>query len=130
MALRLIFAMLQIESVEQEGVTGVPGAFGGPEMKTIDLDLLDADLREQMLATVSEPVLVTQHEQPVLVIRSLVDDEAADELIAQNPAFLNAIQRSREDRIQGRVRQLAELRGKYEAGEGTSTDDELLAKGD
>jgi PHD/YefM family antitoxin component YafN of YafNO toxin-antitoxin module len=91
-------------------------------MKTIELDLLEADLRERLLAAVTEPVLVTQHEQPVLVIRNVADDEAADELIAQNPAFLDAIRRAREDKIQGRVRQLAELRTKYETGEGRPAD--------
>ena len=96
-------------------------------MKTIDLDMLDAELRERFLAAVTEPVLVTEHERPVLVIRNLVDDEAADELIAQNPMFLDSIRRAREDKAQGRVRQLAELRAKYGLDEGTPADEEPSA---
>jgi hypothetical protein len=98
-------------------------------MKTIDLDLLEADLRERLLAAVSEPILVTQHEQPVLVIRSLVDDEAADELITQNAAFLDTIRRAREDRSQGRVKELAELREKYDPSEGNTVGDTPQAGG-
>jgi hypothetical protein len=91
-------------------------------MRTIELDLLEADLRERMLVAVSEPVLVTQHEQPVLVIRNLLDDDAADELIAHNPEFLDTVRRAREDKSQGRVRQLAELRAKYGADEEVPPD--------
>jgi hypothetical protein len=94
-------------------------------VKTIELELLEPDLQERLLAAVSEPILVTQHEQPVLVIRNLVDDDAADELIAQNPGFLDTIRKAREEKAQGRVRQLAELRTKYAADEEISAGEGL-----
>lgn len=48
--------------------------------------------------------------------------EPADELIAQNPAFLDSIRRARVEKTQGRVRKLAELRAKYSADERTPAD--------
>ena len=47
------------------------------------------------------------------------EDEAADDLTAQSLAFLDTIRRAREDKAQGRVRQLAELRAKYGDDEAT-----------
>lgn len=91
-------------------------------MRTIELDTLDPDLRERLLDAMSEPVLVTAHDRPVLVIRNLADDETADELIAANPAFLETIRRAREDKEQGRVRRLAELRARYDADERPQAD--------
>jgi hypothetical protein len=42
-----------------------------------------------------------------------LDDEAIDELIAQNPAFRASIQRARQQKTNGQVRRLSELRQKY-----------------
>ncbi len=57
-------------------------------MKTIELDTLDARLQDRILAAVAEPILITEAKQPVLVIRSLLEDDVADDLIARHPAFL------------------------------------------
>jgi|GEM_PF-4306618 len=43
----------------------------------------------------------------------LLDDEAMDDLIAQNPAFLASIQQARQQKTNGQVRRLSELRQKY-----------------
>jgi PHD/YefM family antitoxin component YafN of YafNO toxin-antitoxin module len=83
------------------------------KMKMIALDELDAKLRSRVLAAVTEPVLITEDDHPVLVIRSLLDDETADELIAQHPAFQESIERARQQRAEGKARTLAELRQKY-----------------
>ena len=85
-------------------------------MKAIALDELDAQLRDKMLAAIMEPVLITEHDHPVLVIRNLLEDDTADELIAQHPAFQETIRRARQQKMEGRVRRLADLRQEYDAG--------------
>jgi PHD/YefM family antitoxin component YafN of YafNO toxin-antitoxin module len=90
-------------------------------MKVIALDELDTQLRSRILAAVTEPVLITEDDHPVLVIRSLLDDETADELIAQHPAFQETIERARQQKTAGQARKLAELRQKYGA-ENESTE--------
>jgi PHD/YefM family antitoxin component YafN of YafNO toxin-antitoxin module len=82
-------------------------------MRVIALEKLNDELRDPFLAAVTEPVLVTDQDQPVLVIRSLLDDAAVDDLIAQHPAFQETIRRARQQAAQGRVKSLAELRRKY-----------------
>lgn len=84
-------------------------------MKVIALDELDVQLRSRILAAVTEPVLITEQDRPVLVIRSLLDDDTADELIAQHPAFQETIRRARQQKARGQIRRLAELRQKYDA---------------
>jgi hypothetical protein len=65
-------------------------------MKTIELDTLGVQLQDRILAAVGEPVLITEKQRPVLVIRSLLDDDIADDLIARHPAFLSTIQQARQ----------------------------------
>ncbi len=86
-------------------------------MKTIALETLDAKVRNQLMDAISGPIVITEQDRPMLVVRSIVDDESADDLIAEHPAFLDTIQRAREDKRKGRVRHLAELRARYDAGE-------------
>lgn len=83
-------------------------------MKTIELDTLDTLLQDRILAAVAEPILITEKQHPVLVIRSLLDDDVADDLIARHPAFLATIQRARQQRTAGRSKRLEEVRQKYE----------------
>jgi hypothetical protein len=82
-------------------------------MKTIELDTLGAQLQDRILAAVGEPVVITEKQRPVLVIRSLLDDDIADDLIARHPAFLSTIQQARQQRATGRVKRLEEVRQKY-----------------
>jgi hypothetical protein len=84
-------------------------------MNVIELEELDTELRAKMLKAIAEPVLVTQGDRPLLVIRNLLDDDAADELIAQHPSFQETIRRARQQKAGGHVRRLAELREKYDA---------------
>ena len=86
-------------------------------MRVIELDTLDNDLRRQLSAAALEPVLVTEHHRPVLVVRNLADDDAADELIAQHPDFQDSIRRARQQQTDGQVYTLAELRAAYETTE-------------
>jgi hypothetical protein len=86
-------------------------------MRTIELDTLDTRLQDRILAAMAEPVLVMERKRPILVIRSLLDDDVADELIAKHPAFLETIRRARQQKAAGRVRRLEEVRQKYEANQ-------------
>jgi len=70
-------------------------------------------VRDQVLRALQEPVLVTDDGKPILVVRSLLDDEAVDDLIAQHPAFKASIKRARQQKAMGKVKMLAELREKY-----------------
>jgi len=88
-------------------------------MSVIELEELNAELRAKMLKAFTEPVLVTQGDKPVLVIRNLLEDDAADELIAQHPGFQETNRRARRQKASGQVRRLAELRKKYDTDEET-----------
>ena len=82
-------------------------------MTTIALESSSKTVRDQVLHALQEPVLVTDGGQPLLVVRSLLDDEAMDDLIAQHPAFKASIKRARQQKAAGKVKTLAELREKY-----------------
>jgi len=82
-------------------------------MNTIALETLSEALRQQILKAIEGPVVVTDHGEPLLVVRSLLEDEAVDELIAQHPAFQASIERARQQKSTGKVKTLSELREKY-----------------
>ena len=84
-------------------------------MTTIALESLSEALRKQVLKAIEEPVLVTDEGKPILVVRSLLEDEVADELIAQHPVFQASIERARQQKAGGKVKTLAKLREKYKA---------------
>lgn len=88
-------------------------------MKTIELDTLDTQLQDRILAAVAEPILITEKKHPVLVICSLLDDDVADELIARHPVFLATIRRARQQRTTGRSKRLEDVRQKYEVDPAT-----------
>ncbi len=82
-------------------------------MRTVDLRSLDKAARDQMLRAFDEPVVLTDEGEPVLVVRSLLDDDLADDLIAAHPDFRASIERARKQKAEGRIKTLAELRQKY-----------------
>ncbi len=82
-------------------------------MTTIALEGLSETLRKQILKAIEEPVLVTDHGEPIFVVCSLLEDGLADELIAQHPAFQASIERARQQKARGGVKTLAELEEKY-----------------
>jgi len=96
-------------------------------MKTIELDTLDAQLQDRILAAVAEPILITDRNRPVLVIRSLLDDDVADDLIARHPAFLATIRRAREQKTVGHTRRLEDVRQKYETTQEATSPPPLRA---
>ena len=51
--------------------------------------------------------------EPQAVPHNSSEDDLADELIAQHPAFQASIERARQQKAAGKVKTLAELREKY-----------------
>lgn len=84
-------------------------------MTTIALESLSETLRKQILKAIEEPVLLTDHGDPIFVVRNLLEDDLADELIAQHPAFQASVEHARQQKAAGKVKTLAELREKYRA---------------
>jgi len=82
-------------------------------MTKVAIETLGKAVRGQLLKAIEEPVVVTDNGEPILVIRSLLDDDAADELIAENPEFQQSIRRAREQKAQGQTATLAEIRERY-----------------
>jgi hypothetical protein len=72
-------------------------------------------MRGEVLKAADEPVVVTERGRPILVVRNLLDDEVADEIIAQHPKFRASVERARRQKAEGQTTTLADLRGKYEA---------------
>ncbi len=82
-------------------------------MKTLEMESLDAALRRRIRKAKKEPLVVRYRGNPILVIRDFVDDDVADELIAQSPTFRRTVKLARKQKILGHVKTLAELRRKY-----------------
>ena len=45
-------------------------------MSVIELDNLDSKLREQLLGAMTEPIVITENQRPIMVVRNLLDDDA------------------------------------------------------
>lgn len=83
-------------------------------MHKVDIGTLGKAARDQILRAFEEPVLLTDRGEPLLVVRNLLDDDVADDLIASHPDFRASIAQARQQKAEGRVKTLAELRQKYE----------------
>jgi hypothetical protein len=73
---------------------------------TIELESLDVNLQDVIEAAQDEPLVLTRHGKPVYVVRSLLDDDLADELIALNPDFIDSIERARQQKPQAKQKHL------------------------
>ena len=91
-------------------------------MKIVKMAQLDANARAQILAAINEPVLVVDDDRPLVVIRNLLDDDDADDLIAMHPEFQQSIRNARWQKAAGLVRSLADLRQKYALEEEHDSD--------
>ncbi len=81
--------------------------------QVFELENLDARLREAVHTSGRGPVLLTENGRPRYIIRDLDDDDVVDELLAQNPAFLESIRMARQQVTEGKALSLAEMRVKY-----------------
>jgi hypothetical protein len=78
-----------------------------------EVENLDARLREAVHTSSRGPVLLTENGKPRYVIRDLNDDDVIDDLLAQNPKFLESIGLARRQIAEGKLLSLAEVRAKY-----------------
>lgn len=81
--------------------------------QTFELETLDARLREAVHKPDQGPILLTENGRPRYVIRDLSDDDVVDEILAQNPKFLESITLARQQIAEGKALSLAEVRAKY-----------------
>jgi len=72
-------------------------------------------MRSEILKAVDEPIVVTERGNPILVLRSLLEDDVADDLIAQHPDFRASVELARRQKAEGQTKTLAQLREKYAA---------------
>ena len=82
-------------------------------MKTLRIESLDERLQRKIRKAREEPLVLTDRGTPVLVVRNLLDDDLADDLIAESPAFRKTVEQARKQKALGRVKTLAEVRRKY-----------------
>jgi len=82
-------------------------------MNTLKIETLDDQSQRKILKAKRKPLVLTAQGSPVLVVRNVLDDDVADDLIAENPEFRRTIELARKQKAQGLVKSLTELRRKY-----------------
>jgi hypothetical protein len=82
-------------------------------MKTMTIESLSDDARSRVMDALSEPVLLTESGEPLLIIMNLTEEDVVDDLIVRHPGFRASIERARLQKTQGQVKTLAEIRRKY-----------------
>lgn len=82
-------------------------------MRKVPVERMSKAMRSEVLKAVDEPVVVTERGHPILVLRSLLEDDIADELIAQHPEFKASIEQALRQKAEGQTKTLSELRRKY-----------------
>ena len=80
--------------------------------KTVSVDELELKTRKVVALARRNPVLVCAPGQPTLVLRRVVDDDLADELVCQHPSVRASVRQARKDCAEGRGISLAETRRK------------------
>lgn len=80
---------------------------------TIELETLDLNLQDMIESAQDEPILLTRQGKPVYIVRSLLADDLADEIIALHPDFTASIERARQQKAAGQTKTLAEIRTEY-----------------
>jgi hypothetical protein len=62
-----------------------------------------------------QPVVVRDGKKPPLILRPLVDDDAADELLSRSPSFRAIVRAARRRRAEGKGIPLVEARRRLKA---------------
>ena len=83
----------------------------------IEIETLDLSLQDIIEAAHNEPLVLTREGKPVYVVRSLLDDDLADDLIALHPDFIDSIKQARQQKLTGDTKTLAEIRAEYTKSE-------------
>jgi hypothetical protein len=71
-------------------------------LRTVSLEKLGLETGRIVRLARKHAVLVRAPGQPTLVIRHLADDDLADELVVEHPAFRASIRRARRNRLKGK----------------------------
>ena len=82
-------------------------------MRTLKMESMDPGLKRKIRQAKRAPLVLTDGGNPILVVRDLLDDGLADDLIAENPAFRKTIRLARKQKALGQTKTLAEIRRKY-----------------
>jgi hypothetical protein len=79
-------------------------------LRTVSVEELGLDTGKIVRLAHKQAVLVRSPGQPTLVLRKLVDDDLADELVTRHPAFRASIRKARKNLAEGKGIPLAEVR--------------------
>lgn len=82
-------------------------------MKRLKIETLDNESQRKILKAKRKRLVLTAQGSPVLVVRNVLDDDVADDLIAENPEFRRTIELARKQKAEGLVKSLTELRRKF-----------------
>jgi len=85
------------------------------KLRTISVEELALATAEIVNDARKRPVVVRAAGKPAMILRELVDDEAADTLLLQSPSFRAGIRGARRRRAAGKGIPLAEARRKLKA---------------
>lgn len=80
------------------------------KLKTVTVEQLVSNARKLVNDAHKRPIVVQSAGMPPLILRALADDDAADELLIQNPRFRAGIRAARRRHAAGKSVPLAEVR--------------------
>lgn len=83
--------------------------------KTVSVEQLGLETGKVVSEARKRPVVVRAAGKPALILRPLVDDDAADELLLKSGSFRASIRAARRRRASGRSVSLAEARRRLHA---------------
>ena len=79
-------------------------------LKVISVEQFATDPKKALRRARRKPLLVRAPGLPTMVLRPLVDDDLADEIIVKNPRFRASIKKALKNREAGKGIPLAEVR--------------------
>ncbi|HSZ55689.1 MAG TPA: hypothetical protein VK797_08520 [Tepidisphaeraceae bacterium] len=85
------------------------------KLKTISVEQLALETAKVIDEARKHPVVVRSPGKPPLILRQLVDDDTADELVIHNPKFRASIRAARRRRGAGKGISLAAARSRLKA---------------
>jgi len=83
------------------------------KLKTVTVEQLVSNTRKLVNDARKRPIVVRGAGMPPLILRALVDDDAADELLVQNPRFRAGIRAARRRHAAGKSIPLSEVRKRF-----------------
>jgi PHD/YefM family antitoxin component YafN of YafNO toxin-antitoxin module len=85
------------------------------KLKTVSVEQLGLETAKVVDEARKHPVVVRSPGKPALILRRLVEDDAADELVIQSPEFRASIRAARHRRAAGKGISLAAARSRLGA---------------